>query len=160
MTKREIKNLIEKTFEGVILEDGISLIETKFNDGYGEGVSNGEYRKLMHHEIKKNWKEIPTDQLDDADCLVFLDAKGFRYYIPALMIRLLEDYDSHSDAYTLGILYPKKEDDSIIYKLLTKEQNQAIALFMKTLPNLVELTIGDNRLVKRAFERYWSKFLS
>jgi hypothetical protein len=48
-----------------------------------------------------------------------------------------------------------------LYSLLTKEQYQAIALYLQALPNLVELdTFEDEKVVERAFNNYWSKFMT
>lgn len=162
LSKEKLKILIENAFDGVTLDGGISLEQTKVIDNYSEGVSVEQFANLPNKEVTRNWKEIPISQLDEADCLAFLDRKGFRYYIPALMLRLLENYDSSSmmTIGTLRILYPKTEDHKFLYEVLTRQQNEAIASYMKALPDLIELYTSDKTVVERAFNRYWSKYLS
>ena len=78
------------------------------------------------------------------------------------MLRLLENYDFSSmmTIGTLSILYPKTETWAYLYSQLTEQQYQAIALYLQSLPNLVELdTFEDRQVVERAFNNYWSKYL-
>jgi hypothetical protein len=112
MNKEQIKKIIETAFDGVTLDGGISLDQTKVIDNYGRGISDNEFDALPNNEITNNWMEIPTSQLDEAECLAHFDRKGFKYYIPALMLRLLDDYDRTSmmTIGTLSILYPKTKD--------------------------------------------------
>lgn len=159
--KEEIRKNIEAAFNGITLDNGISLEQIKVIDNYGRGVTDEEFSALSNKEITENWKEIPTSQLDEAECLAHFDRKGFKYYIPALMLRLLENYDSTSmmTIGTFSILYPKTETWSYLYSLLTKQQCQAIALYLQALPDLVELEGEDKQVVERAFKKYWSKHL-
>lgn len=160
--REEIGKNIEAAFNGITLDGGISLEQTKVIDNYGRGVTDEEFGALPNKEITGNWKEIPISQLDGAECLAHFDRKGFRYYIPALMLRLLENYDPESmmTIGTLRILYPKTETWAYLYSLLTEQQNQAIALYLQALPNLVELdTFEDMKVVERALNNYWSKYL-
>jgi len=163
-SRSEIKSEIESAFDGVTLNGGISLDQTKVIDEFGliRNVKSKEFDALPLNEVTDDWKAIPSSILDDADCFVHLDAKGFRYYIPALMLRLLENYDRGSMMVisTLRILYPKKESSEYWYSLLTKEQRRAIAHYLKTLPSLVELQGEDRPVVERAFRNYWSKQLN
>lgn len=161
LQKEEIVNVIEKAFDGATLDGGISLEQTKVIDNYGRGVTAEEFTNLPKKEITDNWKKIPVSQLDEADCIAHLDQKGFKYYIPALILRLLENYDSTSLASigTISFLYPKLKDWEYSYSELTPEQSQAIALFLKSLPDLVKLKIEDKTRVERALKKYWSKFL-
>ena len=163
LIKEEIKILIETAFRDVKLEGGISLDQTKVIDNYGRGITDEEFGALPDKEITDDWKQIPISELDNAECLAHFDRKGFRYYIPALVLRLLENYDPMSmmTIGTLSILYPKTESWAFLYSLLTEQQNQAIALYLQALPKLVELdTFQDKKVVERALNNYWSKYLS
>lgn len=162
LQKDEIKNVIETAFSEVILDGGISLEQTKVIDNYGRGFTDEEFSALPSKEVTNNWKEIPISQLDEAECLAHFDRKGFKYYIPALMLRLLENYDPTSmmTIGTLSILYPKTETWAYLYSLLTQQQYKAIALYLQALPYLVELdAFEDRKIVERAFNKYWSKYL-
>ena len=161
LQKEEIKNVIKNAFSGVTLDGGISLEQTKIIDNYGRGVTDEEFTALPKKEVTDNWQEIPIYLLDEAECLPHFDRKGFRYYIPALMLRLLENYDftSMMTIGTLSILYPKLEGWEYLYSLLNEQQKQAIALYLKALPNLVDLQTENKTVVERAFNKYWSKYM-
>lgn len=160
LQKEEIKDLIETAFSGVTLDGGISLEQTKVVNNYGRGVTEKEFSSLPNKEVTNNWKEIPISKLDETECLAFLDEKGVRYYIPALLLRLLESYDSGSmmTIGTLSILYPKQEERKYLYSELNEPQKKAIALCLKALPDLVELDSEDKKIVQRAFDKYWYQF--
>lgn len=104
---------------------------------------------------------ISSATLDSADCIAHLDEKGFKYYIPALMLRLLDNYDPTSlmTIGTLNFLYPKKKSHQYLYSELNEKQYQAIALYLQNLPDLVDLDVTDKTIVSRALRNYWSKFL-
>ena len=109
MTKNEIRSIIEKAFEGVTLEDGTSILQTQVIDKHGEGYTNQEFRALAAKDIGHDWKLLTLKELDE--CLTaYLDDKGFRYYIPALMCSILDSYAPASMRVidTLRSLYPKE----------------------------------------------------
>ncbi|PIZ04828.1 MAG: hypothetical protein COY58_01885 [Gammaproteobacteria bacterium CG_4_10_14_0_8_um_filter_38_16] len=170
--KEDIVKEIEHAFDGVTLSYGVSINQSKIIDDNGKGYAytNAEFLKIPRGEITENWKEIPTLQLDDLQ-IAHLDALGFRYYIPALMIKLLDDYDKPSASVesemviigTLSRLHPKKGDSwkavMSLYSILTNEQRLAIAHFLKNLPMLVTLYSEDKKVVERAYKNYWAQFI-
>ena len=160
-SKAEIVNAIETAFAGVKLDGGTSLEQTKVIDNYGRDCSAERFARLPLAEETNDWTKIPISVLDDADCLAHFDRKGFKYYIPALMLRLLDRYDpcSMMTIGTLSILYPKTETWSFLYTLLSPEQLRTVAHFLESLPNLVELDGEDRAIVERAFRKYWGKYL-
>ena len=162
MQKEEIKIVIKKAFGGVTLDGGISLDQTKVIDNYGRGITNEEFSALPNQEINDNWENISNLTLDEAECLAHFYRRGFKYYIPALMLRLLDDYDPTSmmTIGTLSILYPKTENWDYLYSRLTEQQNQAIAFYLQVLPNLIELSVENKTVVERAFNKHWSKYIS
>ena len=109
--------------------------------------------------------QIPKHELLEAECTAHLDAAGFRYYIPALMLTLIENYDNSSmrDISTLMSLYPKPDRmwtyHMVQYSLLNYDQKQAIAKFLIALPDLVTLDTEDKAMVELAIRNYWSEFL-
>lgn len=161
LQKEEIKRIIETAFEDVALDGGISLEQTKVIDNYGISVTTKEFSALPNKEVTNNWKEIPASRLDEAECIAHLDNKGFKYYIPALMLRLLDSYNSTCmmSIGTISSLYPRKKEKEYFYSELNEQQKQAIALYLKALPNLINLDTEDKKIVERAFNKYWSKFL-
>lgn len=160
-TFEELKNEVDRAFSGVKLDGGISLNQTKVIDNYGRDCTDEQFAALPLKEVTDDWNKIPTIVLDGAECLAHFDRRGFKYYIPALMLRLLENYDSTSmmTIGTLSILYPQTESWDYLYSLLSPEQSMAIANYLQSLPSLIELEGEDRKIVERALRNYWSKFL-
>lgn len=160
--KNKIKKLIEDSFKGVTLDGGLSLEQTKVIDNYGRDCTAEQFANLPDKEITNDWQKIPKSVLDGADCIAHLDEKGFKYYIPAFMLRVLESYDSTSmmTIGTLSSLYPKEKSREYLYSELDDQQRQVIAIYLKNLPDLLNLEIEDKTTVARALHDYWSKFLS
>ena len=105
---------------------------------------------------------MTTADLEDHGYLAHLDAKGFRYYIPAFMLSVLDDYSDPGSMRvisTLWILAPRKgEDQASWYSELNAGQRFAIARFVKWLPHLVDLSEMDAKLMKTAYDKYWVQF--
>lgn len=161
VSKSQIIDEIESAFANVKLDGGLSLKQTQVVDNYGSGVSAERFALLPNKEVTENWTAISSSVLDGADCLAHLDAKGFKYYIPALMVRIPEVYDATSMMVigTLGMLYRKTEDKELLYMHLTAKQRQVIAKYLQTLPKLVDLEIENKTVVERALRNYWSQYL-
>ena len=159
--KEEIIQEIRSAFVGVTLDGGISLEQTRVMDNYGRGVTPEQFRDLPKTEIVDDWTRIPDAVLDEADCLAFLDQKGFRYYIPALMIRILRAYDEvpAMTMSTIARLYPKHPEAEELYGELTQVQKAVVARFLSALPSLFELNREDQTRIERALRNYWSRYL-
>lgn len=157
----EIRSEIEAAFLGVVLDGGVSLRQTRFIDNYMRGITESEFRALPATEVTDDWTRIPIYDLESAGCIAFLDAKGFKYYIPALMLALLYNYQSGSMAViaTLSSLYPKEKSREVLYSELTEIQRKAIAKYMRELPTLVDLWGEDKTVVERSYRNFWSKYL-
>lgn len=178
--KRALRNRVEKrirdAFKGVKLGEGISLHQVVIVDNYGRDandveVTDREWDKRGIAGVVDDWEKIEfTQEPDDDDfAIAHLDDEGFRYYIPALMFSVIDDYDSGSMRVTgtLGGLYPQKtghfakywDSRMVFYSIFTDEQKAAIASFLNALPFLVELYPEDKATVERALRNYWHQFL-
>ena len=101
------------------------------------------------------------NSLLERDCIAHLDGDGLRYYLPALMLSLLSDYDPRSMRVigTIAALYPKSIGvPTRGYEYLTADQHRAVACFLNALPNLVTLDTEDSKCVARALRNYWGQF--
>jgi uncharacterized protein DUF6714 len=162
--RRAIEREIQMAFRGVTLGQGISLRQAQLTGRSPDAVSNTHSSSVTPGEIVDDWSQIPLDELE-RDCIAHLDAGGFRYYIPALMLSVLENYDSASMRVigTLGSLYPKKnhswEYHMLRYSLLNHTQKTAIARFLAALPKLVELGYEDHKIAERTLRNYWGEYL-
>jgi hypothetical protein len=156
---------IHKAFAGVVLGDGVSLRQSIVVDNYGEGYTDAEFDQIKLIEVVDDWTQIPRDELMETENIAHFDAGGFRYYIPALMLALIERHDSGSLRVigTLGSLYPKQDHTWTHYmdkySLLSYDQKQAIAKYLIALPDLISLDTEDKTIVERAIRNYWSEFL-
>jgi hypothetical protein len=105
-----------------------------------------------------------VDELE-SESIAHLDALGFRYYIPALMLSVLSRYESSNLRVigTLQGLYPKKDDSWEYhmnrYSFLNPAQKTAIASFLASLPKLVELDFEGQKISQRALSNYWGEYL-
>ena len=159
-----VKDEIRKAFRGVTLGGGISLRQAQVIDGFQAVAANKLSGSPAKAEITNDWSQLSLDELE-RDCIAHLDALGFRYYIPALMLSVLDHYESTSMRVigTLGGLHPKKDNSWDYhlnrYSLLSSEQKAAIAQFLVALPTLVELQPEDQKVVSRAVRNYWGEYL-
>jgi hypothetical protein len=165
-TTHQIRSSVEQNirtaFRDVTLGAGISLRRAQLIDGQS-AASRGHAQSFTQEEIIGDWSRVPLDELERGS-VAHLDAPGFRYYIPALMLSVLERYDSSSMRVigTLTGLYPKDdawEYHMQRYSLLDATQKTAIARFLAELPKLVELDSEDQRTVERALRNYWREHL-
>ncbi len=75
---------IRKAFEGVRLEDGIGLMQAEAEDDY---ASMDVQHFLAQYEERENWSSLTANHLNTCSCaLSYVDAKGFRFLIPAFVI--------------------------------------------------------------------------
>ena len=152
---------IRAAFAGVILGKGMSLRQAQVADRYGEGLTDREYEELPRGEVTNSWADVSFSELE-RDCVAHLDNEGLRYYLPALMLSLLSNYDPGSMRVigTISALYPAAIGPERRYTYLTDDQHQAVACFVAALPRLVTLTTEDSKRVSRALRNYWGRFVN
>ena len=164
MNSQEVKAAITKAFQGVGLNGGCSLREGKVADQYGQPDTAGP-DDFPEVDITDDWTALSMETLEAYSCLSYMDAEGFRYYIPAFMLSVISRYEGASMRAidTLLSLYPKNTDrwdyKIALYSALNREQKAAIAHYLHELPTLVELKREDQKVVERALRNYWHEFL-
>lgn len=156
-----IEQKIRKAFSGVTLGSGISLRQAAVIDNFGDAVTDEEFSLPLSEETT-NWNHVTFAELERGN-VAHLDPLGFRFYLPAFMISLIDAYDSPSMRVigTLSALYPRDHIAEYYmqrYECLSYEQKQAVACFLQVLPELVELDPEDTKIVERALN-YWNVFL-
>lgn len=152
---RAVESEIRDAFRGVKLGRGVSLRQAQVIDERSGSV--------VASPFTGDWTVVPLEELE-RDCVAHLDAEGFRYYIPALMLSVIDHYEPRSMRVigTLDGLYPRKDGwpyHMFRYSQLSDPQKRAIARFLTALPKLVELNITDQKIVSRALRNYWSAYL-
>lgn len=157
----EIETEIRSAFKDVRLDGGMSLSEADAVDRR----ATEELHALPAGQVTADWSALPFETLENYPLLAYLDAAGFRYYIPAFMLSVLAEYEPGSMRVisTLSSLYPKRSknwDYSLEqYSLLSREQCAAIAGFLADLNAAVKLDTHDQIVVERALRNYWHEFL-
>jgi hypothetical protein len=160
--RQNIEQRIRDAFAEVTLGNGVSLHQAQVIDNYGDGVTEEQFSRLPLSEETERWDRVAFEELE-SDNVAHLDPEGFRFYLPAFMISILDEYDASSMRVigTLSALYPKNEDAGYHmprYNLLSYEQKQAVACFLDALSELVPLDREDETIVGRAMG-YWAQFL-
>jgi len=173
MERGEIEAAIRSAFAGVRLGSGVSIRQAQaIDDAFiGRGLSRAEFDRLRASEVTDDWARVPEWELT-RDCIAHLDADGLRYYLPALMLWLLEHYedegrasDEFADMTAIGTIsalaFPREFEESYeaTYETFTAEQRSAIASYLHALPRLIDLDHEDGARVARSVQRYWAQFL-
>lgn len=155
---------ITAAFACVSREDGITLHEAEAID---DRKSAEECRAARQLDIEQQWQNVPEQDIwACCSALSFLDAKGFRYYLPAFMLYGLKNWEDdpnnirHSCEYHLLHDYPeslrKSEPASIAGKYqFTNAQSKAIARFLRFIIDFDQIA-GDRATVEAGerWERY------
>jgi len=164
MNPDELRDLLTAAFRGVTLDGGISIRQGEVCDNYGEGVTDEEFEAIPRSEVTAVWTALPLDELERYPYLAYLDSKGFRYYIPAFLLSLLQDAQGASMRVisTLSSLHPTR--DCWLYRmgqyeLLNDAQRSAIATFLFHLQDYPLLNTSDQHLISAALQAYWQQYL-
>ncbi len=156
-----ILQAIWHAFRKVRLEDGISMAQARAMDDYN---SQQECRAARAKDKEKSWEDIADDKIEEyCDVLPWLDAKGFRFYLPAFMRWTLRNLDSRNAAgeYVVRALNPIRRTKkgttvdelcAMSHAMLTAEQKKAVQAFLEFLAS------GSNSLAadaRTALDDYW-----
>jgi hypothetical protein len=136
-TRPELIEAIKAAFQGVSREGGVSWSETDVIDDYG----TEEMRAIARaSDTDTEWEELILSGtfLDDAapGSFSFLDAIGFRYYLPAAMCQaLMPEYDSEGRFFYYGsVTFHLASADRSIHRegflLLNDDQRRVVANFI------------------------------
>jgi hypothetical protein len=166
--RNRIEAAIRSAFANVTLQSGVSLRQAESIDGTIFGLEP-THLGPDPDEITDDWGRIPNSELL-RDNIAHLDGDGLRYYLPALMLWLIDHYEEDrwvmgSDMTAIGTMSaiaPSPEFASrrwALYDTFTAEQRTAIASFVEALPRLVHLNHEDATYVAISMEKYWHRFL-
>jgi hypothetical protein len=174
MERDDIEDSIRSAFAGVSLGSGTSLRQAQAIDDYGRGFTEAEFEALPLSEVTDDWTRIPESELL-RDNAAHLDAEGLRYYLPALMIWLLDHYDDPNLLAMPGVgplmtpigtvmaLAPEsmaKEENRWRFEIFNDEQRAATAAYVEAFPRIVTLRAEDAKDLANSIRDYWGQFLS
>lgn len=169
MERSDIEDAIRSAFAHVRLGSGVSLRQAESIDGTIFGLEP-TYAGRLADEVTDDWTRVSESELL-RDNVAHLDGDGLRYYLPALMLWLLDHYDDGdrwlrgSDMTAIGTISAIAPEESFapsrwaMYDSWSAEQRAAIASFVEALPRLVRLDSADASSVARSLDRYWHRFL-
>ncbi len=130
-----LKSYITSAFSSVTLEDGIDIHSAKVHDSYGFDQTEA---KLAVSCQRGDWRCVDPQLLRDrAWVLTFLDAKGFRFYLPVMMIDIIENERTSDLAETLFYKFEVTYDHRFMGQpysnVFNRSQRAAIIRFLKFL---------------------------
>lgn len=137
-TKAALIAEITAAFDGVQREDGITLHEAQALDDYRAYDDPSHPARVEARAIDKEtrWQDVPSEDIAEGyNVLSFIDAKGFRYYIPALLVWFLtSEEDSNTYDSVMHFLDEDYEEYDGLYlphvSILNHAQSKAIAHFL------------------------------
>ncbi|GEM_PF-2198208 len=161
--KARIRRLIDEAFAGVRLGAGLSLRAARARDACPGELDPADFVALAEPEVVDDWHAVPLAELEHAR-VFHLDPLGFRYYIPALLLSVLDRYDGCAmrSVATLAALYPRPGAWELFqyrYSALNDAQRSAIACFLEVLPDVIDLWAEDALLATSALHNYWGRYL-
>jgi hypothetical protein len=132
---------IDEAFSGVRLAGGVSWRESRVIDAYGSDEDRAVARSLVPDH---DWRELIGDPEwtpgGGVGGWCFLDAKGFRYYLPAAMVRCVMSGHDEGIAYHLsvpdflcGVLpeHQRREERMETWSSLDLRQRQCVKRFLR-----------------------------
>lgn len=160
-TRAELELIVRNAFAGVRLGQGITLRRAGLLDTWDGDAPNFIDRVPDGGETLDDWAAVPPVDLE-SNHIAHLDAEGLRFYLPALLLRLLSHYGDGSEMWTIGTiraLDQRRRHPRGFLELLTDKQRRAIAVYVRTLPQLVDLAAEDASTISRALRDVWSPYL-
>jgi hypothetical protein len=127
-----LSNYISSAFAGVTLGEGIDLYAAVSLDDYG----NPDEDRLSLAAERNDWRLVPEDDLFPRfGAVTFLDAQGFRFYAPAIMIAVIANPDRRGEFSSFLLNLAISDTGSIkginFNSLFTPLQRAAVIRFLK-----------------------------
>ena len=127
-TQLALTRQIATVFDGVSLEDGISLHAARALDEWCHEESARKICRSQDREVR--WQDVSTEKLN---CFrhdfVFMDSKGFRFYLPAYMSWAINTYSTRDANFSTFIIDFLKDIDDYhrdYLELLNPAQKQTV----------------------------------
>ncbi len=147
-------------FQNVTREGGVSWSESVALDDYG-GPDVCEAARLG--DTDANWGELVDDERWVPDCgsggFNFLDANGFRYYLPPAMVRSLRSSQDEGIRLKLAALQNRPEQFSV----LDQRQRRCVARFLLYMARRSDepyLACNDKNEWLATLNAGWSEYLN
>jgi hypothetical protein len=123
---------IERAFDRVTRDCGVTLHETWEIDRCSSDKMRAKARQM---DTDRRWQDVPESYLEQfPSALCFMDAIGFRYYIPAYMLWALRNHQANDSETMDSAVYAFMSDRihrDKRYSLLNGLQRRAICRFLQ-----------------------------
>ena len=163
MLRERLIEEIQRVFDGVSREDGITLHEA---DAIDDWETEQEILRARRKDRDLRWQDVPDEEIEEhCHSLAHLDAKGLRYYLPAFMRWILRhgrDSGSLSVDFTIYTLCPRDEPrlrDYFHERLggLVEHEARVVCRFLRFLLEH-EQDSCDLDAAREALDRHWARF--
>ncbi|QUE50524.1 hypothetical protein KBB96_16875 [Luteolibacter ambystomatis] len=150
---------IEIHFEDVTRDGGTTLHQMDVLDDYGSPGDLAEAAKL---DNERTWQEISDLKLSNFACsMVFLNANGFRFYLPAFMRFTLANWaDGASTCENMGVIYALSGGPGGFhheaFESFSRFQMEAVSAFLWYIANSNDSMAED---AESSLAYGWGKFL-
>ena len=163
-----IKNIIIQAFDNVSYPKNITLYVAQSHDNH-EYDEDEKYKKS---DFVGKWQDIPDSHIEDCYCaLSHLEPDGVRFYLPAFMLWVLDNYEAKEEevSYATFSAFMKFKSKGLEnfhneqFSLFNKKQKYACAMFLKYFIDKYKEEIDFNieiKVAKEAFEEQWHKCLN
>jgi hypothetical protein len=154
---------IELAFKKVRRGTGVTLHEAEVIDDHG---SDAHRAKARTQDTEKRWQDVPDRDIENHySVLSFMDAEGFRYYIPAYMSWTLRNFATSSSLscdMTIYALTPSNHQKIADWQrerwqLLDASQSKAVLSFLKYMLKNADGR-ADDSAAYAAIADYWGRF--
>lgn len=155
---------IRRDFRGVRREGGVSWSQAEVLDGWGGDEK--EMREALLLDVDISWETLVDDPtwlpLGESN-IGYLDAIGFRYYIPAVLIRQMRDSSGVDLASVLFVHPPlarERKRELQRLSLLTQEQCRSVAHAIRFMIHAAEGSDyeDDASEWRETYESHWHQF--
>ena len=148
--KERLKERIANAFRGVVLGNGVGLLQGQALDDWADKEVAAEQRKS---DETRDWRRITRRQLVDCQSsLSFFDAEGMRFHLPAFMIAELHDDRDCDFGLGFRLAHQASEDR---HGLLNQPQREAVSAFLQYMLNDPKYEFGRDDL-HTALAGYWA----
>lgn len=148
---------IRIAFEGVELQDGTTIHQALVIDNY---ENEEEQLTARLKDTYSRWQDIPELLIRTACPIIFMNAAGLKFHIPAYMIYVLQEMEQgkETDAIysVLSVLRVGKTAGLTLFGDYTQQQIRAVILF------LTLISESDCLEANEAYEtlnKYWTQFV-
>lgn len=145
---------IRAAFRGVQRGHGTSLHEAQAIDDYASPQEREAARGL---DAEASWEEVPEEHLQRIAPLLFMDAQGLRYYLPAYMVLVLAQASTGSPAMgaLMSVLRVGEATGGKNFGIYSPEQVQAVVHFLEYIAGSEQWI--ESFEAQEALAKYWAK---